>query len=76
MGAPGWAAWTLCPLAQTYHPHLASHIFTFSEDVDIMKNKHEFIEEISMEHLNSFITLILKSSLLISKRKEKSRSYA
>ena len=45
-----------CPLAQTFYPpHLVSHNFTFSKDVDIMKNKHEFTEEISMEYLNSLI---------------------
>lgn len=55
-------------LHTSYPPHLVSHVFTFSKDVDIIKIKHEFTEEISMEHLNSFTTPVQFNLVIMNTR--------
>lgn len=49
-----------------------SHIFPFSKDYEITKNKHKFIEEIFTEYFNTFISPVqFNYSELISNLQEK-----
>lgn len=55
-----------------YRPPSVSHIFPFSKDYEITKNKHKFIEEIFTEYFNTFISPVqFNYSELISNLQEK-----